>query len=123
MLDINLIRQNPEYVKERLAAKGNHADIDGLLKMDAEKRAFMTKVEEKKAEQNKVSKMIPAMKKEGKDVSEIMAQMKERDTRDATREIAPAVAAPDAIPLDNSALDLDGSVAAALEIIKNKLGK
>ena len=32
MLDINLIRQNPEYVKERLAAKGNHADIDGLLK-------------------------------------------------------------------------------------------
>lgn len=76
MLDINLIRQNPEYVKERLAAKGNHADIDGLLKMDAEKRAFMTQVEEKKAEQNKVSKMIPAMKKEGKDVSEIMAQMK-----------------------------------------------
>ena len=76
MLDINLIRQNPEYVKERLAAKGNHAEIDGLLKMDAEKRAFMTKVEEKKAEQNKVSKMIPAMKKEGKDVSEIMAQMK-----------------------------------------------
>ena len=51
-----------------------------------------------------------------------MAQMKERDTRDATREIAPAVAAPDAIPLDNSALDLDGSVAAALEIIRNKLG-
>ncbi|MBP3347308.1 MAG: serine--tRNA ligase, partial [Clostridia bacterium] len=76
MLDINLIRQNPEYVKERLAAKGCHADIDGLLKMDVEKRAFMTKVEEKKAEQNKVSKQIPALKKQGQDVSGIMNEMK-----------------------------------------------
>ena len=76
MLDINLIRQNPEYVKERLAAKGCHADIDALLEMDVARRAMMVEVEQKKAEQNKVSKQIPALKKEGKDVSEIMAQMK-----------------------------------------------
>ncbi len=76
MLDINLIRQKPDYVKERLAAKGCHADIDLLLKMDADKRALMVKTEEKKAEQNRVSKLIPKMKKEGKDVSDIMNEMK-----------------------------------------------
>ncbi len=71
-----MIRQKPEYVKERLQAKGCKADIDELLKMDAEKRAFMAKVEEKKAEQNRTSKLIPQMKKEGKDVSEVMSTMK-----------------------------------------------
>ena len=50
MLDINLIRTKPEYVQERLAAKGCKADIDELLAMDAEKRALMTRVEDKKAE-------------------------------------------------------------------------
>ena len=76
MLDINLIRQKPEYVKERLAAKGCHADIDLLLKMDADKRQQMVAVEQKKAEQNKVSKQIPLLKKEGKDVAGIMEEMK-----------------------------------------------
>ena len=76
MLDINLIRQKPEYVKERLAAKGCHADIDLLLKMDADKRQQMVTVEQKKAEQNKVSKQIPLLKKEGKDVAGIMEEMK-----------------------------------------------
>ena len=76
MLDINLIRTKPEYVKERLAAKGCKADIDELLAMDAEKRALMTRVEDKKAEQNRVSKLIPQMKKAGEDVSSVMAEMK-----------------------------------------------
>ncbi len=76
MLDINLIRTNPEYVKERLAAKGCKADIDQLLAMDADKRKLMAEVENKKAEQNRVSKLIPQMKKKGEDTSEIMAEMK-----------------------------------------------
>lgn len=76
MLDINLIRTKPEYVKERLAAKGCHADIDALLEMDAKRRALMAKTEEKKAEQNKVSKAIPKMKKAGEDVTGVLSEMK-----------------------------------------------
>ena len=63
MLDINLIRQKPEYVKERLAAKGCHADIDLLLKMDADKRQQMVTVEQKKAEQNKVCLLYTSLGK------------------------------------------------------------
>ena len=49
-------------------------------------------------------------------------EMKERDHSDSTRKIAPAVPAADAVVLDNSALDRDGTVEAALKIIADKLG-
>lgn len=54
---------------------------------------------------------------------EVLAGMAERDRKDATRATAPAVAAPDAVLLDNSGLDLPGTVAAALEIIRPHLGR
>ena len=46
-----------------------------------------------------------------------------RDKNDSTREVAPAIAAEDAILLDNSELDGEGTVLAALEIISAKLGE
>ena len=94
-------------------------DIGTVILPDADVKIYLSASDRARAERR--AREL-AEKGEIVTVEEIMAQMKERDTRDATREIAPAVAAPDAIPLDNSALDLDGSVAAALEIIKSKLG-
>ena len=47
------------------------------MKLDEERRAMMTKVEELKAKRNKISKEIPSMKKKGEDVSSIMMEMKE----------------------------------------------
>ena len=52
-----------------------------------------------------------------------MADMVERDRADSTRSVAPAVAAPDAILLDNSGMTLEQSLEALLEIVKNKTGK
>ena len=76
MLDIKRIRFNTEEVKEGLAKRGGNYDIDGLLKLDEEKRTILTEVEKMKARQNEVSKSIPAMKKEGKDVEPILKEMK-----------------------------------------------
>ncbi len=76
MLDIKRIRFNTEEVKEGLAKRGGNYDIDGLLKLDEEKRTILTEVEKMKAQQNEVSKSIPAMKKEGKDVEPILKEMK-----------------------------------------------
>ncbi|MGN1082594.1 MAG: serine--tRNA ligase, partial [Candidatus Avispirillum sp.] len=78
MLDIKLIRENPEDVIARLAAKGKDAaeDIKRILELDSRRRAMIAENEAKKAEQNKKSKEIPVLKKEGKDVSEIFADMK-----------------------------------------------
>jgi len=79
MLDIRYIKENPQEVIERLAIKGKDAkeDIARILELDAQRRALITETEALKAEQNKTSKMIPMYKKEGKDTSEIFAQMKE----------------------------------------------
>ena len=95
-------------------------DIGTVILPDADVKIFLSASDRARAERR--AKEL-AERGECVSVEEILAQMKERDERDATREIAPAVAAPDAIELDNSQLDLDGSVEAALEIIRNKLNK
>jgi seryl-tRNA synthetase len=68
MLDIKLIRSNPEYVKERLATRDKvYADkIDELLILDKERREVIAEVEKLKAEKNKLSKEIGKLYKEGK---------------------------------------------------------
>ncbi len=55
------------------------------------------------------------------DYAQVLAEMDERDRNDSSREIAPAVAAPDAVHLDNSGFEPDETYAAALAIIKNKI--
>ncbi|QSX09606.1 serine--tRNA ligase [Alkalibacter rhizosphaerae] len=75
MLDIKKIRENTQEVNELLQRKGNYS-VDSLLALDEKRRKLITEVEEKKAEQNRVSKMIPVYKKEKKDVTDILAEMK-----------------------------------------------
>ena len=79
MLDIKYIKENPEEVVARLAMKGKEAkeEISKILELDAKRRAIIGETESLKAEQNKVTKMIPALKKEGKDTTEIFKQMGE----------------------------------------------
>ena len=77
MLDIRLIRTQPEVVKAALARRKMDIDVDKLLELDSQKREILYQVEQIKAKQNEVSKKIPAMKKAGEDVTPIFAEMKE----------------------------------------------
>lgn len=79
MIDIKLIKDNPEEVIERLHAKGKEAkeEIERILVLDEERRRLIAETETMKSEQNKQTKLIPQLKKEGKDVTEIFAKMKE----------------------------------------------
>lgn len=79
MIDIQLIRNHPEQIKEGAAKRDFNADeiVDGILKLDAERRELTGTVEAKRAEQNAASKQIPQMKKQGGDTTELMAKMKE----------------------------------------------
>ena len=79
MLDIKFIKENPEYVKERLTTRGgNFAEsVDEVLRLDARRRELISESEAKKAEQNAVSKQVPILKKEGKDLAATFAAMKE----------------------------------------------
>ena len=83
MLDIRLIKENPEKVIERLANKGKDAreEIAKILELDAQRRAMILENETLKAEQNKTNKLIPQYKKEGKDVSEIFVKLKEMSAK------------------------------------------
>ena len=76
MLDINLIRQNPDYVKQSLAKKGADVDFAEFLNNDAKKRELMAEVEKLKAQRNTNSALVPQYKKEGKDVSELISTTK-----------------------------------------------
>ena len=83
MLDIKYIKENPEEVIARLQKKGKDAreEIEQILSLDAKRRELIAETEAIKAEQNKVNKLIPVYKKEGKDVSAIFAQMKEMSAK------------------------------------------
>lgn len=76
MIDMKLLRTEPEKVIAALARRKENVDIDGLLELDKEKREMMYEAEQKKAEQNTASKKIPVMKKNGEDTTAIFAEMK-----------------------------------------------
>ena len=79
MLDINYIKEKPDEVIERLAKKGKDAkeEIAKILELDAKRRSLIAETEAYKAEQNKLSKMIPQYKKEGKEPSPVFEKSKE----------------------------------------------
>ncbi|MBE6773308.1 MAG: serine--tRNA ligase [Ruminococcaceae bacterium] len=79
MLDIKLIRENPEKVKAAMKTRNKDMDavVDEILEIDAQVRALTQKADALKAEQNAASKKIPQIKKEGGDIGEIMARMNE----------------------------------------------
>ncbi|MCL0329644.1 serine--tRNA ligase [Apilactobacillus xinyiensis] len=78
MLDIKKIRQNPEYIKEKLATRNVSAEtIDKLLSFDQQRRDLILKSESLKAKKNKVSEMISQLKRNKEDATEPINEMKE----------------------------------------------
>ena len=78
MLDIKLIKEKPEYVKQRLITRNADysSEIDRIIEADVQRRSLITDTEQLRAKQNSVSKEIPKLKKEGKDTSEIFEEMR-----------------------------------------------
>ncbi len=69
MLDIKLIRENPELVKENIRKKfqdGKLALVDKVLELDRRNRAIKTEVEQLRAKRNAASKRIGALMGQGK---------------------------------------------------------
>ena len=77
MLDIKILRTEPERIKEALKKRNNDLDITPAIELDIARREILTEVEKKKAQQNEISKKIPQMKKAGEDTAPIFAEMKE----------------------------------------------
>ena len=75
MLDLKVIKENTQHVKERLAARGKDysQDIDKVLELDTMRRSLIAETEQLKAKQNAITKQVPIMKKEGKNTDELFA--------------------------------------------------
>lgn len=92
-------------------------DIGTVILPQADVKIFLTAGSESRARRR-----CAELREKGMNVSyeEILTAMTQRDKNDSQREIAPAVPAADAVILDNSDLDLDKTLEAALSIIREK---
>ena len=77
MLDIKVLRTEPEKIIEALKKRNNDLDITPAIELDKKRRDLLLDVEQKKAKQNEITKKIPAMKKSGENTDAIFAEMKE----------------------------------------------
>ncbi len=107
---------------QRNIAKENSIIMDGrdigtVIFPNAEVKVFLTANDVSRAERR-----LAELKAKGEDTTleKVLAQMQERDKNDSTRATAPAIPADDAVILDNSELDLEGTAGAILQIIKEK---
>ena len=77
MLDIKILRQNPDKIREAFKNRCNDLDISPAIELDKQRRELLTDVEQKKSKQNEITKKVPAMKKAGENTDELFKEMKE----------------------------------------------
>lgn len=121
---VSAIKEVRAYLLEtqRNIAKNNSVVMDGrdigtVILPDAEVKIFLTASPEARAKRR-----YEELKAKGADVTyeQVFAEMAERDKNDSTRDIAPCVPATDAVYLDNSDLDLEGTAKAIIAIAESK---
>jgi seryl-tRNA synthetase len=61
MLSIELIRQNPDVVREALEKRGEEAPLEAILSLDVQRRSHLTELENLRANRNRVSKELGRM--------------------------------------------------------------
>lgn len=105
MIDIKLILEKPEMVKEALAKKGWDFDPAPIQALAAERLTLLQSVEAIKAEQNKLSASVPQVKKEGGDVQSIFAKVKELGAANKANEARLA--------------DVEAQIKALIEVLPN----
>jgi seryl-tRNA synthetase len=77
MLDLKLLRREPDQVREALARRGAADAVDELLRHDARRREILPQLEGLRAQRNEASEAIGQAKRSGEDASDAIAQMRE----------------------------------------------
>lgn len=77
MLDLKIIRENPEAVKTRLKRRGgDFKELDELLKPEEDRRLGLQESESLKNKKKKLSAEVGQLKQKGEDASELMEEVK-----------------------------------------------
>jgi seryl-tRNA synthetase len=105
MLDIRLIREKPEEVRQSLLKRMDEIDFHDLLSWDRDRRSLITEIDTLREKRNSTSSRIGAMKQRKEDTADLQAQMKE-----LSREIK---------ELEVSLEDIEGRIRSVLEALPN----
>ncbi len=86
MLDINRIEKEPREIEALLKRKGWEVDLTPIIEEVAQKRALLFKIEQVKAEVNRLSASVPQLKKTGQDVKPLFEKVKQLNASIASDE-------------------------------------
>ncbi len=78
MLDIKFIRENVDIVQRAITSKGEKANLNIILELDAKKRSVQFEYDQYRNDQRILSEEIPRFKKQGRNVKELLDDLKER---------------------------------------------
>jgi seryl-tRNA synthetase len=92
MIDLKVLRENPQLIRSTLKKRGVTLDLDEMIEKDKERRTCITEVQELKQQRNALSERIGTLKHQGEEPLELMAQARElahkiKEREDNQREI------------------------------------
>lgn len=76
MLELQRVRENPEMVRTAVQQKKDKADVDGILRLDGERRTIGANADRLRNRRNEASKQISELKRSKQDASALMEEMK-----------------------------------------------
>jgi len=76
MLDLRFLRENVSFVREKMAQRGVEVDLEGILRLDKERRELIQQVEAMRNRRNQFSDEISRRKRQGEDAEELIAEMR-----------------------------------------------
>jgi len=76
MIDLKLLRENPDVVRKAMESRGAKVDLDGLLRLDGERRELVFRADELKAKRNAVSQEVARLKKAKQDAAALIEEMR-----------------------------------------------
>jgi seryl-tRNA synthetase len=81
MLDLKLIRSDPERVKQALARRGAADRVDELLALDSRRRELLPEIESAQAQRKTISKQVGEAKQKGEEAAELVAEVQQHKER------------------------------------------
>jgi len=76
MLNPKLIKENPQIIREMLKSRNIEFDLDGLIDADKQRREFILQTDDLRKKKNQIALEISQKKKDGKDATVILEEMK-----------------------------------------------
>ena len=77
MIELKLLRENPQILRQAIENRGESIDLEKIIKLDNERRAGMTKIQNLKKERNELSEKVGKLKQQGKHPEKLMQQAKD----------------------------------------------